>query len=224
MEDDHVVRNETSERASAQPWDQWFQAFRNLVETLNRARAAPDSERGRYVSELTAVATFISTFDRQLGHRFFDFASRLGDLDKGRDDDSLFHPAKIWDRHPDASRRWRGRARAVLAIEALIATGTKPGRAASIVADRFPNLRAFASSRASVSPLAVVLGNWRKEFNGGRIRDHEAESLFDEGLKKIKTLIAAGLSNEVLKIADDVDSAAELGGVLSPPRPTKNSV
>ena len=90
MEDDHVVRNETSERASAQPWDQWFQAFRNLVETLNRARAAPDSERGRYVSELTAVATFISTFDRQLGHRFFDFASRLGDLDKGRDDDFLY--------------------------------------------------------------------------------------------------------------------------------------
>jgi hypothetical protein len=224
MEDDHVVRNETSERASALTWDQWLQAFRNLLETLNRARSAPDSERGRYVSELTAVATFISTFDEQLGHRFFDFASRLGDLDKGRDDDPLFHSAKIWDRHPEASSRWRGRARAVLAIEALIATGTKPGKATSIVADRFQNLRAFAGPRASVSPLAVVLRNWRKEFNGGRIRDYEAELLFDEGVKKIKTLIAAGLRNEVLKIADDVDSAAELGGVLSPPRPTKNSV
>jgi len=69
-----------------------------------------------------------------------------------------------------------------------------------------------------------VLGNWRKEFKSGRIGDYEAESLFDEGVKKIETLIAAGLRNEVLKIADDVDSAAELGGVLSPPRPTKNSV
>jgi hypothetical protein len=107
----------------------------------------------------------------------------------------------------------------VLAIEALIATGTKPGKATSIVAD----LRAFAGPRASVSP-AVVLRNWRKEFNAGRIRDYEAELLFDEGVRKIRTLIAAGLRNEVLKIADDVDSAAELGGVLSPPRPTKNSV
>jgi hypothetical protein len=196
---------------------QWFQAFHNLLETLNRARTAPDSERGRYVSELMAVATFISTFDKQLGHRFFEFASRLGDLDKGRDDDSLFHPEKIWDRHPDASRRWRGKARAVLAIEALIATGTKPGRAASIVADRFPNLRAFAGPKASVSPFAIVLGNWRKEFNSGRIKDCEAKLLFDEGLKGIKTLIAAGRRNEVLKLADNVDSAAELGGVLSPP-------
>ena len=101
MEDDHVVRNETSESASAHPWDQWLQAFGNLLETLDRARTAPDSERRRYVSELTAVATFISTFDKQLGHRFSEFASRLGDLDKGRDDDSLFHPAKIWDRHPE---------------------------------------------------------------------------------------------------------------------------
>ena len=68
-----------------------------------------------------------------------------------------------------------------------------------------------------MSPLAVVLGNWRKEFNGGRVKDDEAKLLFDEGLKKIRTLIAAGLRDEVLKIADNVDSAAELGGVLSPP-------
>ena len=128
MEDDHVIRNETSERASALPWHQWFQAFGNLLETLNRARSLPASERGRYVSELTAMATFISTFDKQLGHRFFDFASRLGDLDKGRNDDPLFHPAKIWDRHLEASRRWRAKARAVLAIEALIATGPGQGR------------------------------------------------------------------------------------------------
>jgi hypothetical protein len=218
MEDDHVVRNETSKRASALRRDQWLQAFRHLLETLNRARTAPDySERGRYVSELTAMATFIGTFDQQLGHRFFDFASRLGDLDKGRKDDPLFHPAKIWDRHREASRRWRGKARAVLAIEALVAAGTRPGKAASIIADRFPSLRRFAGPRASTSPLAVVLGNWRKEFNGGRVNDYEAELLFDEGLKKIRTLIAAGLRDEVLKIADNVDSAAELGGVLSPP-------
>jgi hypothetical protein len=212
-----LSENETCEGASALPWDQWLQAFGNLLERLNRARTAPDCERGRYVSELIAVATFISTFDKQLGHRFFEFASRLEDLDKGRDDDPLFIPKKIWDRHAEASRRWRGRARAVLAIEALIATGTKPGKAASIVADRFPNLRASAGPRASASPLAIVLGNWRKEFHSGRIKDYKAALLFHEGLKKIKTLIAAGLRNEVLKIADNVDSAVELGGVLSPP-------
>jgi hypothetical protein len=112
----------------------------------------------------------------------------------------------------------------VLAIEALIATGTKPGRAASIVADRFPNLRAFAGPRASASPLAIVLGNWRKEFISGRINDYEAGSVFEEGVKGIKTLIAAGRRNEGLALADNVDLAAELGGVLSPDRPTKNSV
>jgi hypothetical protein len=56
MEDDPSKKS-----ASALPWNQWLEAFGNLLETLNRARTAPDSERGRYVSELTAVATFIST-------------------------------------------------------------------------------------------------------------------------------------------------------------------
>jgi hypothetical protein len=76
-------------------------------------------------------------------------------LDKGRDEDPLFIPKKIWDRPMEASRRWRGKARAILAIEALIATDTKPGKALGIIADRFPKLRAFAGPKASTLALAV---------------------------------------------------------------------
>jgi hypothetical protein len=209
------MEDDPSESASALP-RAWLEAFGNLLETLDRARTAPDSERGRYVSELTAVATFISTFDKKLGHRFFDLASRLGDLDKGRDEDALFIPKKIWDRHVEASRRWRGRARAILAIEALIATDVKPGKALEIIADRFPNLRELAGPKASAS-LATVLRNWRKEFSSGRVhvKNYEAELLYDEGLKRIKGLKAAGRIHEILAIADNADIAASLGGVLS---------
>jgi hypothetical protein len=38
-----------AEGASALPWDQWLQAFGNLLETLNRARTAPDFRFARMV-------------------------------------------------------------------------------------------------------------------------------------------------------------------------------
>lgn len=204
----------------------WLEAFANLLKKLNQAfneqdanKETPNFARWQNVNALTAVATFISTFDKLLGAHFFDFASRLNDLDKGRDDDPLFMPAKIWDRHADASDRWRARARAVLAIEALIATGSKPKQAIDAIAE-FSDLCALAGPRATAS-LATVLRNWRKEFMSCRVSDIEAALLFDEGCKRIKELKAADRRDEILAIAENVDRAAKLGGVLSPPRPTK---
>src|SRR5271157_6055717 len=116
-------------------FDIWLEAFGNLLETLNRAFEEEPTERARYISGLTALATFVSTFNRPIGGHFFELASKLVDLEKGQDN-PLFEPAEIWDRHKDKSQRWRAKARIVLAIEALIALDTEPGKAEQEIAKR----------------------------------------------------------------------------------------
>src|SRR5271155_2212534 len=65
-------------------WKIWLDAFGNLLETLNRAfNEVQDTERGQYISGLTAVATFVGTFNKPIGTRFFELASKFEDLDKG---------------------------------------------------------------------------------------------------------------------------------------------
>jgi hypothetical protein len=87
----------------------WLNAFANLLETLNRAsNEGQADQRGRYIIELTALATFIGTFGRPIGAHIYELASKLGNLDKGHPD-PLFEPAKVWDRRPDVSSRWRAR-------------------------------------------------------------------------------------------------------------------
>ena len=74
----------------------WKKAFGDLLETLNRASSEP-TERGRYIVELTALATFVSTFNKPNGAHIFELASKLNDLNNGRDD-PIFLPADVKDR------------------------------------------------------------------------------------------------------------------------------
>jgi hypothetical protein len=103
----------------------WKKAFGDLLETLNRASSEP-TERGRYIVELTALATFVSTFNKPNGAHIFELASKLNDLDFGRDD-PIFLRADVKDHHPhpDKGSQWQARAHYVVAVEALILTGKK---------------------------------------------------------------------------------------------------
>jgi hypothetical protein len=215
--------------ATSLEWNVWLEAFSNLLENLGRLppvhveqiEGALVSEREHCVVALTAVATFISTFDKRHGHRFFDLAQKIGDLNKGQRA-PLLEPAKIWDRRADPSHRWMARGRAVLAIEALTRTGTKPGIAAQRISHDNPRLHEFAGAKAKETPLHKTLLNWRKEFRARRVKDLDASILFDEGVKQIDKWLAAGRRDDVLAIAENVYEAAKIGGVLSPPMPTKN--
>jgi hypothetical protein len=214
--------------------------FGNLLETLNRAyNEVQVDERGRYIIELNALATFVSTFDKPISAHIFELASKLSNLDIGRND-PIFQPANVKDRLADAARQWRARARYVLAVEALVLTGTMPRLALQKIARDCPKLPAFAGKKAAntlsgkkaANSLSErVLKNWRKEFQRRRgssdparqatrhraIAHLEGDLIFEEGVAWIKNRLLAGEREAVLAIASNVDEAAELGGVFTPP-------
>jgi hypothetical protein len=210
----------------------WLEAFANLLEQLNRVlpsdfeQTEPDlkTERGHCHHALIAVATFIGTFDKRHSKRFFDLASNFEKLNRGHSV-SLFEPAVIYDRPQDPPQVWMARARAVLAIEALVRTGTKPGKAVELIATENPQIREFAGAKAAKTPLENVLRNWRKEFqrkewragSPKRLGLKEGLLVFEEGIKEIDEWLKAGRRDEVLAIAQNVYEAAKGGGVFSPP-------
>jgi hypothetical protein len=111
-----------------------------------------------------------------------------------------------------------GQGRIVLAIEALIRTGTKPGKAEQEIADQLgPKVHVFAGKRAAQTATGAILRNWRKAFGAKRVQDMDAQILFDEGVTRIKRLILGGDRASVLAITQNVEQAAAHGGVLSPP-------
>jgi hypothetical protein len=197
--------------------------------TIEQTEEALKVERDHYYLALTATATFVSTFDKQQGKRFFDLALNFENLNRGHVV-SLFEPSRIYDRPVDPPQLWIARARAVLAVEALTRTGTKPGKAAKRIADQNPRLREFAGARAIKTPLDEVLRNWRKEFQRKRWRAGRPKSegltegllVYEEGIQLIDQYLANGRRKEVLAIADDVYRAAK-SGVFSPPGPTDKS-
>jgi hypothetical protein len=204
------------------------EAFRNTVrlnrgsfselfsgaETVGLSKEA--GKRERYIIELTALATFVSTFNKMSGAHIFELASKLSDLNKGQDD-PLFEPAKVGDRHRDRSVRWRARARITLAVEARIRSRVAPKDAEAEVARLMGNrIFEFAGKRAAKSKPVSILRNWRKAFNNDRVPDLEGQELFKNGVAKIDKAISEGNAAAIEDIVQNVAHAAALGGVLSP--------
>jgi hypothetical protein len=209
--------------------------FFSLLETLKSiplpatdpVEHALKDERMRYFGALTAVAGFITSVDEPQGKRFYDLALAFEALNRGHSN-PLFEPQKIIDRPQDAPQLWMARARAVLAIEALVrGDKQKPSVAAKTIADNNPRLRDFAGSKANKTPLPQVLLNWRKEFQRKRWRAglpkseglQEGRILYEEGIRKIDSMLAEGLRTDVMAIAEHVyDDIINRSSVFSLPR------
>jgi hypothetical protein len=211
-------------------------AFFTLLETLKSIPLPAidpvehaQEERMRYFCALTAVAGFITSVDKPQGKRFYDLALAFEALNRGHSN-PLFEPQKIIDRPQDTPQLWMARARAVLAIEALVRGGKqKPNVAAGIIADGNPRLREFAGSKANKTPLAQVLLNWRKEFQrqhwrGGSARVkteslQEGPAFYEEGIRKIDRFLAERRRTDVMAIAENVyDDIINRSSVFSLPR------
>jgi hypothetical protein len=215
----------------------WFEAFGPLLEALIQIPApaiehteqALKDERTHCQGALTAIATFIATFEKPQAKRFYDLALAFEALNRGKSI-PLFRPAKFYDRQQDIPQVWTARARAVVAIEALVRGGKqKPSVAAKIIADDNPRLREFAGSKANKTPLAQVLLNWRKEFQrqhwrGGPARVkteglQEGPAFYEEGIRKIDSLLAERRCTDVMAIAENVyDDIISGSSVFSLPR------
>jgi hypothetical protein len=211
----------------------WFRAFGPLVETLiqipepasEHTEQSLNVERQYCQQALTAIATSIANFDKPQAKRFYELALAFESLNRGQPV-PLFNSAKVYDRPQEIPQRWMARARAVLAIEALVRADKRtPSVAAKSIATRNPNLREFAGAKARATPLHRVLLNWRKEFQrkhwrAGRPKREvleEGRTLYEEGIKKIDKFLAEGRHNEVLAIADNLSNDIKIGSVFSTP-------
>jgi hypothetical protein len=139
------------------------------------------SKREQYAAALIVLAKFFDGIGRHgEGRLFFELASALADRNKG-----VTHPLLDADlpeevaRAPDPSRIWRARANAVLALEALIATGESPAAAAAKIATANESLSFLAGAKAG--PMKNTLLNWRKQFRKKGVKIFEATELFEAG-------------------------------------------
>jgi len=207
----------------------WLDSFGKLLETLHASSEVQADERGRYINELTALATFVDTFNKRVGAHIFELVSKFSNLDNGRND-PVFLPANVKDRPADPAILWRVRARYVVAVEALILTGTKPAEALQKIATDCPKLLNFAGKKAANTLSERVLKNWRKEFQRRRepidparqptqhraTAHLEGDLIFEECVAWFKKRLQAGDREAILAFASNVDEAVELG-VFTPP-------
>ncbi len=145
------------------------------------------NERERYGPALVVVAQFFSGLgDRRIGDRFFELASAITDLNTGTVR-PLLQPARADNRRADTSQVWRARARAVLALEALVRSGIARKAAAARLA-RNANAAKLGGAKAKTSNLETTILGWRKGLSEGRIKNFEGRELLLAGREKIRDL------------------------------------
>lgn len=115
----------------------------------------------------------------------------------------------------DPSQTWRARANAVLAVEALHATGTPLSLAAG---DVLRMIKQHTGRKPGVPGRTLLI--WRREFSVGRMND-EAKELFDLGRNLIEALRSAQAlrgARALRQFADErAQAAGKVDGVFGPP-------
>jgi hypothetical protein len=177
--------------------------FERVVDLVKNLRIAFDQEpqlppsvenrRERLSAGVRVVAKFVGTLVG-LGPKYADpfdeLASVLADLNAGAWPE-LVVPANYRTRRPDPSQVWRARANVVLAVEALIAvealkaSGRRPSDVLKEIATKHPSIRNLAGAKAGI--LHRTLSGWRKEFRQNRVKNSEASDLFAIGRELIES-------------------------------------
>jgi hypothetical protein len=195
-----------------------------LLKLVNGVRTAFDleqelqsveSDRTRYAAALMVIAGFLARIaGEKYGSRFFELGSAIADLNDGALHPLLAPPTQKG--RPSPSQTWRGRANAVLAIQALAKCKVKPSDAATEILREFPKIANLASARTRrsvhASSVEKIILEWRKRFSAGRIRNDEAVELFEVGRKLINSF--KGNAPELKKFARGRGRAAERCGVI----------
>jgi hypothetical protein len=184
----------------------WIAAFGKMLEQLREASETheanlpntTENERRVLVAALKAVATFVGTFNSPYKERLWNLATIIDDLNRGIRS-PLLEPSTPGARHADNSQAWLAKAHLMLAFEALMRVGHTRAEAASAIAERFPELKKLAGTKAGNSDPNTILLNWRREFSRVTPTDSDtrpvevpdARLLYDEGIDHIDKLYNA---------------------------------
>jgi hypothetical protein len=135
-----------------------------LSRGLDEAFDNPGDKPLQFAAALSVVATFLSkAISRKHANEFFELSSAFANLATGS-----FHP---WLRPPkgiaphDPSQLWRGRASAVVALEALHAAGEPLETAARELLRRHKGITRLGGGKLQKQAGTSTLLTWRKEFS-----------------------------------------------------------
>jgi hypothetical protein len=153
---------------------------RELDRAFEDVAHSDGDKREQLAVALMTIAKFLAeVISPQHANVLFELGSAIADLNSGAVHSLLDPPKDIARR--DSSQTWRSRANAVLAVEALYATGSPLDLAAGDVL-RMIQQHLGGEPRGSVGTLLT----WRKEFSAGRVKNDEANELFAVGRELIQ--------------------------------------
>lgn len=187
-----------------------------LLRGLDEVFGTPGSKQNQFAAALVVVARFMQdTISIEHANSFFELSSAIANLQTGSVHPWLAPARDVARRDP--SQLWRGRASAVVALEALcVARAPIDIKAAA---------RELLRNHAGISRLGggklkrqagvSTLMNWHKEFSAGRVKDVEANDLFSAGRELIQTL--TGNAEKLCELAENrARAAVAAAGVFAP--------
>jgi hypothetical protein len=185
-----------------------------LSRGLDEAFDNPGDKPLQFAAALMVIATFLSkAISSKHANEFFELSSAIANLTTGSVHPWLRSPKGIA-RH-DPSQLWRGRASAVVALEALHAAGDSRETAARDLLRRHKGIARLGGGKLQKQAAISTLLTWRKEFSSNRVRDDEANELFSFGRELIQE--NSGKTDRLRQIADERGRAAsQAAGVFDP--------
>jgi hypothetical protein len=182
---------------------------------LDGAFSTPGAKQDQLAAALIVVARFLqAVISLEHAATFDELSSAIADLTTGAVHPWLM-PARDAARR-DPSQLWRGRASAVVALEALYAAGTSPlETAARKLIRNYPKIKLLGGGKLKKQADFSTLLQWRKEFSSGRVKDDDAKELFSAGRELIQKF---SRDREKLRaiVADRARAAARAAGVFAP--------
>jgi hypothetical protein len=149
-----------------------------LSEGLDEAFNNGGAKQLQVSAGLIVVACFLrDVISPQHADTFFELSSAFGDLTCGAVHPWLASAGK----KRDSSQLWRGRANAVIALEALNIPGTDPKTLARELIRKHSAIGKLGGGKLKKRATFSTLLQWQKDFSSGRVKNFEAQELFSMG-------------------------------------------
>lgn len=160
-------------------------------------------ERDGIIEALVSIAVFLSRIDglAAYSHQFNELASIFEDLQRGTVH-PITKPAKRNSRSVERTDILCAQARVAIAIALLRKAGMTVDEAAKLAAKKHPTLkRLIPRQNHRSAPLWAAIANWHDKFVAKRVKNEEAQQLYDDLVRTDVFGIANKSSEEITALA-----------------------
>jgi hypothetical protein len=177
--------------------------------------ATPQTEQERYAAACAAVGRFLSKIDPTHADRFFELSDAFADQSIGARPAIL--KRQLRRSAPNPTQIEAAKASIAFALDALIALGETPEKAAKALLGKFPGIKNLAGSKSHRPdyPRHKTILEWRKTWSASsRKKNVRAEEMFSAGRDLIDFLIKSDRRAELKARAFGRAKQAERVGVF----------